>query len=89
MNRGGLLALVGLAVLLFVAVPYAREFIQVDACLNGGGSYNYLAGTCDQSRTHPYSPYAQRHPRAASLALLGLGLTIAGIWTTRRAKRAH
>lgn len=87
MNRGGLLALVGLLVLLFVAIQYAREFIQVDRCLDDGGSYNYIEAACDHSENHPYTPYIRRHPLAASAALLGLGLTVAGIVVERRSKQ--
>ena len=89
MNRGGLLALVGLVVLLFVVVPYVREFIQADGCLDEGGSYDYADRACDHSTNHPYSPYTQRHPLTASLALLGLGLTAAGIVIALRSKQTN
>ena len=87
MNRGRLLAPFGLAVLLFAAVPYAREFIQAEGCLDRGGSYNYVDGACDHLTNHPYSPYTQRHPLAVPVALLGLGLTVAGIVVGRRSKQ--
>lgn len=89
MNRGGLLALVGLAVLLFVAVPYVQEFIQADRCLDEGGSFDYADRACDHSTNRPYVPYTQRHPLSASLALLGFGLTAAGILIARRSKQAN
>ena len=87
MKQGGLLALVGIAVLMFVAVPFAREFIRVDVCLDGGGSYNYIDAACDHSENHQYLPYTQRHPLAASVALFGFGLMSAGILIARRAKQ--
>ncbi|HET9194780.1 MAG TPA: hypothetical protein VFO21_17990 [Vicinamibacterales bacterium] len=87
MNRGGFLAIVGFAVLLFVAVPYARESILVDGCLDTGGSYNYIDEACDHSKKHPYSPYTQRHPLAASAALSGVVLTVAGTVIARRSKQ--
>lgn len=87
MHRGALLALVGLTVLMFVAVPCAREFIRVDVCLDGGGSYNYIDAACDHSANHQYSSYTQRHPLAPPVALLGLGLMVAGILIARRPKR--
>ena len=35
------------------------EFFQVDACLDGGGSYDYSAGTCDHLVSHPHVSFYQ------------------------------
>ncbi len=32
------------------------HFFAVDACLDQGGSFDYVAGACDFERSHPYSP---------------------------------
>jgi hypothetical protein len=42
------IAAIGLAVwlTLFVVVPYANIELDVDKCLDAGGSYNYETDTC-------------------------------------------
>jgi len=87
MNPGGLLAVFGLAVLSFVAVPYATESVHADRCVDEGGSYNYLDSACDHSKNHQYSSYPHRHPIAASVAVLGLGLAVSGTFIALRSKQ--
>jgi hypothetical protein len=84
------LILVGIALPLPAVVAYASEFIAVDRCLDGGGSYDYSRGECDQQRNHPYVPFASRHPQLVStfptLALAGCGLVAVGGVLRRRGR---
>lgn len=45
----------GLALLL-QAKPEVQEFLEVDACLDSGGSYDYKNKVCDFKQSHPYAP---------------------------------
>jgi hypothetical protein len=60
-----------------------RAFLAVDACLDDGGSFDYLVGICDFAANHPAHP-------AINLAALGLSLLwfCFGIFVLRRG-RAH
>jgi hypothetical protein len=71
---------------------YVSEWLDVDACLDSGGSFNYATMDCDHATNHPYISFERRHPgmisqlrvRAAvctPAAALGLALLI---WPRRR-----
>src|SRR5687767_3269265 len=85
------LILIGISLPAPTAATYASEFIAVDRCLDGGGSYDYTRGTCDQQQSHPYIPFASRYPRLVRtfqpLLFVGSGLLVAGILLLRRAAR--
>ena len=38
------------------------EFLQVDSCLDQGGSYDYKNMRCDFEQSHEYIPFSKRHP---------------------------
>jgi hypothetical protein len=88
---GTVLVLIGIALPAPAAATYASEFIAVDRCLDGGGSYDYSRGACDQERSYPYIPFASRYPRLVRsfqpLLFVGSGLLVAGILLLRRAAR--
>ena len=78
-----------ITVLLFVAavvsaplvVTFVRELSAVDACLDAGGSFDYVRMACDHAANHPFVPFTARHPAlswgtggALVLALVGTGL---------------
>lgn len=88
---GTVLILIGIALPAPTAATYASDFIAVDRCLDGGGSYDYTRGACDQERSHPYISFASRYPRLVStfrpLLLVGSALLVAGILLRRRAAR--
>lgn len=46
-------AIVLLSASLAIAYPVVSEFVAADACLDSGGSYNYVRSLCDFSRNHP------------------------------------
>ena len=46
---------------LFCGTLYVREFMAVDSTLDGGASYDYVAGRADHTATHPYIPFSDRH----------------------------
>ena len=41
---------------------YMNEAIDVDNCLDQGGSYDYKNMTCDFEMNHKYIPFSKRHP---------------------------
>ena len=58
-------------------VRYSREWLNVDSCLDSGGSFEYARMACDYKENHPFVSYSQRHPNslliAGSALALGLG----------------
>lgn len=57
-----------LAAWLVVATLGVRESLAADACLDSGGSFNYLSMRCDKTQSHPVVPFAVRHPYVVGLA---------------------
>jgi len=52
------LAIIPLAVLVFVAVD---DFLVVDRCMDGGGSFDYSRMECNHESSHPFVPFLDRH----------------------------
>ena len=50
----GVLLLIAAAILIW---PNVSAFFASDACLDSGGSYDYLARQCDRSVSHPFIPF--------------------------------
>jgi hypothetical protein len=50
-----------LIVPLFCGAVYVREFVAVDAALDSGASYDYVAGRADHAANHPFIPFSERH----------------------------
>ena len=42
-------SLIGIIVALFYGVNWTKQFFQIDACLDGGGSWNYELNRCDST----------------------------------------
>lgn len=85
MLKIGLLLLVVPGVLLMGG--YLYDLSQVEACLDSGGSWDYLETRCDSERQHDFVPYMARHPLLVNggmlLSVLGLLLCIAGLYRRR------
>ena len=63
--------------------PLASEFMAVDACLDSGGSYDYVLSTCDLQRDHPHLQLFERQGFrvVGSLALMAFAaLLVAPSW---------
>ena len=88
MKRYMLIHLIILIPAIILAATYAREFIVVDKCLDAGGSYNYMAGECDISISHPVLPFNERHSFLYVAGILS-GITGAAglMFTTNYQKR--
>ena len=61
--------LLGVVILIVAAVvishpltTYVSEWLDVDACLDSGGSFNYSSMDCDHAANHPYISFERRHP---------------------------
>ena len=78
MRIGLLLFALGLVVAGAVALPYARESLAVDSCLDTGGSFNYDVGVCDHNQNHPYVPFTARHTHAVPTLLTSFALVVLG-----------
>ncbi len=52
----------------------AWRFLAVDACLDLGGSYDYVLGTCDLINTHRYQSWVE-------VVLLGTASLLASVGT--------
>lgn len=84
MRRIRLLLLLILVPLAFVSL---RETRAVNACAEGGGSFDHASRRCDMTTTHTYEPFMERHGvliGATVVALAGAGVAV---WLRRRALR--
>jgi hypothetical protein len=60
----------------YLAKDYGSEFLDVDSCLDRGGSYDYAKNKCDFNENHPYIPYVGRK---TSLILTCTVLSLGGL----------
>jgi len=83
----------GIAVVSAVALlwPLATEFMAVDACLDGSGSFDYTRSVCDHEQNHSYVPVFERQGFriAGSLALVIFGVLIATPWPSHSSGQRH
>ena len=78
---GRALLIAGLGVVAVIGVHWMREASIVDACLDSGGSFDYVRMMCDTEQKHSYIGYGDRHPGAkgavgAATVLLCAGLVL-------------
>jgi hypothetical protein len=81
------LVLVGALLLIAAAIliwPNVSTFFASDACLDSGGSYDYVAGQCDHSINHPFLPFYRTWTFWLSAIAAGLGS-----WLLGRAYATH
>ncbi len=78
-----LLVLPGLAMM----GAFMLEQSAVDACLDGGGAWNYGSGACESAGNHPFVPFSARHPLLVNggmlLSVVGLLLCLVGLYRRR------
>jgi hypothetical protein len=88
MKLGVALVLLGSLLIGIVAVSYVREFLAVDSCLDGGGSFDYSRMECDHQSNHPFIRYSVRHPSAEFIATFGGLIAVGGlalvVWCFKR-----
>jgi len=66
---------------------YMTEFLEVDLCLDQGGSYDYKNMRCDFDQSHEYIPFSVRHPnhvQNAGIWLGGFSLILLGTFKTKK-----
>ena len=83
MPRKSTILVMGLLVLAVVLIwPAVSEFLAVDRCLDAGGSFNYLLGSCDLAANHPYLGVWERHGLslggAVACAVVAFGILVYG-----------
>jgi len=84
--RSSMRRIVGAVAVIFaltLAWPVAAEFMAVDACLDRGGSYNYIRSACDLQQNHQHLPLFERQGFriVGGLSFTALGvLLIAPSW---------
>ena len=79
----------GIALFAVGAVAFAfllQHWMEVDRCLDGGGSYNYSQGVCDFKQSHPAQGDLASVP--AIIAMLGMGFGVGLISAARVKKHA-
>jgi uncharacterized membrane protein YfcA len=86
MTRFGLLLLMVPCVLLVGS--YIMELSTVNACLDQGGSFDYLKQLCSFDQEHPFIPFSRRHGvwvnGSMLVALFGFLLCLIGLYQRRR-----
>jgi hypothetical protein len=81
----------GLVLLLLPAIGmmtgYMMERSLIDACLDAGGSYDYIAEACDPVGNHAFVPFGRRNPLLVNggmlLSSVGLLLCLGGLYRRR------
>lgn len=68
--------------------PVVAEFAAVDACLDAGGSYDYVRSTCDYSQNHPLIRIGWRSGFRITLCLACAAVAAAIAWHCTRRSRA-
>jgi hypothetical protein len=70
---------------------YVREVIAVDAALDSGASYDYIAGRADHTANHPYIPFSERHcTLVVTSGFMVVATVLYGVWFAMSiSKRAH
>ncbi len=67
---------------------YLMEQSVIDACLDAGGSYDYVAEACDPVSNHAFVPFSARYPLLVNggmlLSVAGLLLCIGGLYRRQR-----
>jgi hypothetical protein len=66
---------------------YVREFLAVDAALDSGASWDYLAHRPDFAQNHPFIPYSARHGTliaAACVSLLIVPIYLGLLYVTKQ-----
>ena len=71
----GALLLIAAAILIW---PNVSAFFASDACLDAGGSYDYLARRCDHSVSHPFLPFYRTWTFWLSAIATVLGASVLG-----------
>jgi hypothetical protein len=79
-----LIALLSIMVSLYLGAQYAKDWMVVDSCLDGGGSFDFENMVCDHSSNHPYVSYQQRHPGSLRLLLSGTLLAFSSFLIGKR-----
>ena len=70
----------------YLAKDFGHEFLEVDSCLNLGGSYDYMEYKCDKKENHPYISYTERKK---ALILSCLILAVGGLLSSIIIKRKY
>ncbi len=87
LTRASLWAGAALLSLLPIFAIWLQEFLAVDACLDRGGSFNYVAGQCDLIENHTYVAFSARHGLAVALSVVAAALLSAGFLVLVAAER--
>lgn len=72
---------------LLLMLVFFQEHTAVTACVESGGSYDYLESLCDSERSHPFVPMLVRRPLLVNGSLLlccaGLLMTLVALYRRR------
>ena len=80
-------ALITVLVVIPLLVAYVREVLAVSACRKTGGSFDYMAMTCDPTgAVHAHAPFGARHPGLLALTVMILFFVAVAKWVTWRRK---
>lgn len=86
MLRLGLILLIVPGVVMMAA--YLNELSAVQACLDAGGSFDYVQSVCDHTQSHAVVPFMVRQPLLVNggmlLSVVGLFMCLAGLYTRAR-----
>ena len=72
--------------LAYMAKDYGYEFMEVDSCLNLGGSYDYKNSKCDKKENHIYVSYSERK---RELVMSCISVSVLGVVVLVLARRKN
>jgi len=72
--------------LAYLAKDYGYEYMEVDSCLNLGGSYDYKNSKCDKKENHVFVPYNERKKE---LVLSCIAVSVLGVAVLALSRRKY
>jgi MFS family permease len=77
----------GIALFIVGAVAFAfllQHWLEVDRCLDAGGSYNYSQQVCDLKESHPVQGVLASIPAIIAMVGMGLGVGLISAATVKK-----
>jgi hypothetical protein len=66
---------------------YSREWLNVDSCLDSGGSFDYSRMVCDYKENHAFVSYSQRHPNSLLIGGSALSIGLCAAFAAQQIRR--
>ncbi|MEN6348891.1 MAG: hypothetical protein ABFD08_05750 [Syntrophomonas sp.] len=72
--------------LAYLAKDFGYEYMEVDSCLDSGGSYDYKNSKCDKNENHVFVSYGERREE---LVLSCIAVSVSGVVVLTLTRRKY